>query len=548
MTMKARPHARRTRYALRAIPMLALIALGALLVVTAAAGSRGAGSLDTVTTRLATDWRTFDFQADVRTQSNMVAGPGYDRLIGWAPDGKSFTPYLATSWKLKAKSVVFQIRRDAKCTDGHVLNAIDVLNSFKRFIDVPKANGSVAMTGIGGWGPGPYHLHANLKKSTFSLSLDSPYRNILGLFANLGVICPAGLAALQTDPRALQTAEYGSGPYTLAEAVHGDHITYKLRPEWSWGPPGTSAKTMPKTYVIKIIIDETTAANLLLTGGLDIASIFGADVSRLEASSALTHKTAPNWQPMNLVFNQRPGRVLADDEKLRQALMTAVDPKSWNTAALAGRGEVSASVFTPGAECYDKSVQKLAPKPSIDTAKQIMASDGYTFANGKATKNGQPLKLTLLTSTQFEAGSDYLDSVLSQLGIDLTYNNLAPTPYGTAVLAGNFDVTVLRSVNNDPSAGFNLRSLSGLVASPVGFNVAYTGGGDPVLNRNVNAGFQSLGQHACDYFSVVQKMMLQKHYVLPLNAWHFDIFARKGLDFPPYPTETIYPVYYLKAK
>ena len=39
--------------------------------------------------------------------------------------------------------------------------------------------------------------------------------------------------------------------------------------------------------------------------------------------------------------------------------------------------------------------------------------------------------------------------------------------------------------------------------------------------------FQSLGQHACKYFSEVQKIMLQKHYLLPLTAWHFDVFARK---------------------
>jgi peptide/nickel transport system substrate-binding protein len=504
--------------------LLVLVAASAVLVATAAEARR-TKTLDTLTIRLSQDYRTLDFQVDVRPQSNMVAGPGYDRLLGWSADGTSFVPYLATSWKLKAKSVVFQLRRDAQCTDGHVLTALDVLNSFKRFINVPKASGTVAMTGIGGWGPGPYHLHANVKKATFSLALDSPCRNLLSLFANIGIICPAGLAALQNDPHALENAEYGSGPYQLVKAVHADQLVYRLRPGWKWGPPSTTTATMPRNLVIKIVQDDTTAANLLLTGGLDIAAVAGPDVERLASNRDFTHEEAPNWQPMNLVFNMRPNRIFADDEKLRQALMTAVDPKQWNIASLAGQGIVSASVFYPGAECYDKSVEKLAPKPSIDAAKQIMQSDGYQFVNGKAVKDGQQLKLNLLTSTQFNQGPDYLDSVFTQLGIDVTLNNLPGGPYGTAVLNGQFDVTVLRSVSNDPAAGFSLRSVTGL-PSPQFFNVADTGGGDPVLQKTVNAGLQSIGPHACKYFSIVQKMMLQKHYLLPLVAWHFDIFGR----------------------
>ena len=120
---------------------------------------------------------------------------------------------------------------------------------------------------------GPLHLSANNKKGTFTLASEKPFRGLLSTFSYFPIICPHGLAMVQQDPHYLETHMDGSGPYTLVEAVHGDHITYKLRPEWKWGPPGTTTATMPKTLVYKVYGDETTAANLLLTGGLDYAQM-----------------------------------------------------------------------------------------------------------------------------------------------------------------------------------------------------------------------------------------------------------------------------------
>jgi peptide/nickel transport system substrate-binding protein len=530
---------------LRIVPaLLALLATLAVAAGAAASLDRHSAVNTTVTLRQQQDWTSFDFMVDVRPNVMSTTSPAYDYLIASNPTNTGYVPYLATSWKRTAKSVTFTVRRDAQCDDGHKLTVIDVLNSTRRWLTVPKRTGSVDNSSIGVWGPGPFHLHANLRKSTFTIKSDTASRNLLGAFANLGIICPAGLAALQSNPRALETAMYGSGPYQLVSAAHGDQVSYKLRPQWSWGPKGTSTKSMPTNLVFKVVADDTTAANLLLTGGLDIADVSGPDVDRLLSSGSLIHKVEPNYYVNTLIFNMRSGRPTADDPKLRQALMTAVDPQQWNVAALAGRGQLTSSPFRPGSDCYDATTKKKMPKPSIDAAKQILQSDGYTFVNGKATKNGQTIKLTLVGTPLWNSGGEYLASAFNQLGIDLTFSNLAGSAYGAALLQGNFDISVIRGAGLDPEPGNNMSPIIGLPPSPAGHNIPAWGANDPVFNRYVNAAYQSTN---CKYFQLIQQMVLDKSMALPMTAWSYDIFIRKGIDAPPLTANYTYPTYYMKV-
>jgi peptide/nickel transport system substrate-binding protein len=533
---------------------LGAIALGLIAIVAAAAATTATGSSaragalpDTVTMRLNQDYPSFDAQVDLaRPQAFSVTGPLYDRLVTLAADGKSYVPYLASSWVQKANRITFTIRSGvAKCsTDGHALTALDVLNSFKRHILTPKRSGSVATAGIGGWGAGPYHIHADVKRSTFTLSVDHPYRNLLTPFASLPIICPAGLDALKSNPRALEDAAYGSGPYTLVSAKHGDRIEYKVRPEWNWGPKGAlTGKELPKTLVIQVVADDTTAANLLLTGGLDIAEITGPDVDRLLATP-LHHKEVKNYYTDDLAFNQRPGRPLSGPEAkpLRLAISTAVDPKLWNQASNAGHGEVATGWFRKGTECYDPSIAKLMPTPSIDRAKQILTQAGYTYSGTKLLKDGKQVALDLLTTPLANQGPDYLLATLTQLGIDVTPRNQPGSVYGTNFLNGNFDMTIVRGSQSNFDAGLNVAPKFGDVA----FNTAWAGYGDAEFNRLVSAANQNPGQGGCKYFSLVQKKALENAYNLPMAARNFEIFSR-GIETASQSTGSVFPSFWFKA-
>jgi peptide/nickel transport system substrate-binding protein len=536
-----------------ASPVLLIVAL---LLTAAATASRGdtqasPAGIDSVTLRLTSDWRTLDPMVDAGwVYSWGIASPAYDRLLSVGAGGPNapLQPYLATSWVQKAKSATFTLRTDAKCTDGHVLTALDVLNSVKRFLFVPKRSGQVKSGPTGGFGPGPYHLHSNNKTHTFSLSLDKPWRNLLVLFANLPIICPSGLAAAASDPHALEAATYGSGPYTLASLNQGDQVVYKLRPDWKWGPPGTSAATMPKTLTYKLVVDQTTATNLFLTGGLDYGVVIGPDVDRLAEQSSLARYAVPNYQVTSLVFNQRQGRIFADPdgEFVRQAVMTAVDRSKFNQAAYRGTGQVSSSNFRPGADCFEPKTRTLIPTPSLDAAKQVLTTHGYTYSGGTLLKGGQQPKIVFLTSQDIGAGADYVFSVLQALGFDVDFQNLARPAYGASFINGNFDLSIQAGNRSSNAAGEAQDTITG-PPPPAGLNYSATGYQDAEMQRWVLAANQSPGQGGCKYWSLVQTRMLQKHYIFPMAAPNFDFFGRKGISFPPYIDDSVaYPIYYIK--
>jgi peptide/nickel transport system substrate-binding protein len=530
---------------------LALVLCGALAALTATAlGANRASSV--VSMRLSVDTPTLDAYQDAgRGSPWAVMSPAYDRLVARSPNGPKIRPYLAKSWVQKAKSVTFTLRKDATCTDGHKLTAVDVLNSVKLFLNVPKRSGTVSVNNAGTWGPGPFHLHASNKRGTFFFGTEKPWRNILGAFSNFPIVCPNGIAAVRANPRAMETAMFGSGPYTLESYKPGDQIVFKLRPQWHWGPPGTSTKTMPDTLIYKVLTNNTTAANLLATGDLTYGLVEGQDVDRL-LTMPLTHQVVQNQLVSALGMNQAAGRVFsgADGAKLREAVFTAIDRQKFNQAWLDGKGINATSTIRHDAECFDPKTKSMVPASgNVDRAKQILANAGFSTSGGKLTKNGQRVpQITLLMSTVMNAAPEYVNSVLNELGFDVNFRNLDATTYGTSVVQGNFDVTVFRGARLNPEAGEQLGIYTGLGPSKGGTNYASIGIEDPEYSRLAIAASQNPGAGGCRYFALVQERQLRNFWLLPLVEVNQDYFGQKGIFFPWGAVDaSAYGTYYIKV-
>jgi peptide/nickel transport system substrate-binding protein len=527
----------------------ASLVVAAALLASGASGSHGntKAALGVLIMRNAQDWNTLDYSVDLGRATNLAyVSPGYDKLISFSPKGgNNYLPYLATKWTQTAKSVTFSLRNDAKCSDGHVLTPVDILNSVKRHLFVPKRSGSTVITTAGGFGQGPYHLHASNKNGTFTISVEKPWALLLGVFAQLPIVCPFGLNALQQDPHYLETHIAGSGPYTLVSAEHGNGITWKRNDGWKWGPPGTNVKNLPETLIYKTITDDTTAANLLLTGGLTVAVVFGPDVQRLNASN-LTHVSVPVYNNLWLSYNQAPGKLLRDDEPVRFAIQTAIDPVKVNQTAYGGAGTVGRTIFRPGAPCYDASLETTMPKPDIDKAKQILQNDGWILQpDGSRVKNGQTLKLTLVTTTLLQDLPAYAQQTLTSIGIQVDFQNMQNSAYGAAVLAGRFDVTFMRSVVIPPDPGAGQSSTVGQPA-PAGFNSASAGTQDATLQRLENAAYENPGKGGCKYWTLVSKMIQDHAYVTPTVYANLDLYAPHGISVPPFsPDSSAFPVYFI---
>jgi peptide/nickel transport system substrate-binding protein len=527
------------------VAVAAVVGVAGATFGSVAAGSTGASS--SIVVRLGSDWQTFDMQVSEIGASPFLTA-FYDRLVGWGKDRK-LVPYLATSWKQTPTQITFKLRQDAKCSDGTPLTTQAVLNSMRRLFLVPKTNNFLLQY----FGPGPYSIHANYKQATFSLAVESPYHGLLEGFASVGtgIVCPAGLAAVARDPHALEAAVYGSGPYTLVSAAHADQIVMKLRPDWKWGPNGRTAKQLPDTEVWKVITDDTTAANLLLTGGLDVSIVSGPDVDRLASNRSLTETKAAIFYPTTLLFNQAPGAI-TNDLNLRKAIGMAVERNAMNQAAYAGSGIPTVGFNFlpggPGGTCWNKQWNTLAPKYDLDKANQLLTTSGYRLVDGKrVTPDGKPITLRIVTFVGQGSASEYLAGQMQKLGFGVSVGNLLGGAYVTALFGGSFDIALSSNNGMTTDPAVTMIYFVGKPLASGGLNYSNIGREFPQWEQEIVAGQQTLGKEACLHYDKATRVMYDKMLLDPLVAPVTAIFARRGITFDVGP-RTLDPVNILRPK
>ena len=88
-------------------------------------------------------------------------------------------------------------------------------------------------------------------------------------------------------------------------ASPGSKYTFTLRKGYAWGPNGATSKGMPAKVVLKVVTNETTAANELLTGEVNIATVTGPDRTRLEKAKLFKRVVAA--EPGEIWFNEKKG-------------------------------------------------------------------------------------------------------------------------------------------------------------------------------------------------------------------------------------------------
>lgn len=493
------------------------------------AGKANFGPSSSVTVRLDGPWTTFDPTTPNLPTDNIVAAL-YDRLVYTTPDNK-IVPYLASSWSQSGSVIKFTLVKGVTCSDGTPLTATLVANSFDRLLGVsnPKTkSGNVP----GEFGPGPFTVTADDAAGIFTLNLGTTWGSALQSIAggDAYVICPKGLAA-----GALNDAAYGSGPYTIASEDRATQITLKLRSDWTWGPIGRTAKDMPGQLIYRIVSSDSTAANLLLTGGIDIARVQGVDIKRLLAEKSLGRLKATPWYTNGMWLNPTAGHVTADPA-VREAIFTAISADGWVASALGGEGTATTSLFATSAPCFNPATAQYIPKTDLTKAKQILLAAGYTAdSSGKLSKNGQPLTILVVGEMAQASGPEYVQSQLTQVGFTVNLFNGDHVTYSTSYLQpGKFDIIVPGIASN--TLGTFVVNQSG-PPPPVGRNFSRIQ--DPALDQLIQKALQESGTQACTDWGAVQIAWLKNHYIRPLGAQNFWWFS-KNPNWTYYATTSIF--------
>ena len=349
--------------------LILVVAAAAVLlsVTTAAVGSssrQGAGPSGSVTAIVPTDPGSLDPQLTIVGAARYVDTYAYDTLVNVTGPGKIVSG-LAQSWKVVSpKRVQFTLFKGITCSDGTQMTATVVKQNLD-FVGDPKNKSPL----LGLFMPIGATVTANNGARTVTVTTNTPQPFMIQGLALVQLVCSKGLA----DRTILAHGTNGTGPYKLTGAVPGDHYSFSVRKGYTWGPGGatTAVSGLPAKVTVKVVSNETTAANLLLTGGANLASIGGPDRTRLNKAHLFSTVTAA--QPNELFFNENPGHPGANPA-VRKALVQALDLGQLGTVATSGRGlkmtQLSLQNFTP---CAGNSVAGGVPAHNLSAARSALS-------------------------------------------------------------------------------------------------------------------------------------------------------------------------------
>jgi peptide/nickel transport system substrate-binding protein len=445
----------------------------------------------------------------------------YDSLINQEPSGKLVSG-LATSWQQSGNVYTLTLRRGVTCSDGSALSPATVAANIN-FLSNPKNKSPLLNLFI----PPDAVAKADASTSSVTITLAKPFPFFLEDLTGVGMVCAKGLA----KPSLLAEGTDGSGAYALTSAVAGQQYTFTVRHGYTWGPEGasTNAAGIPAKIVVKVVSNSTTQANLLLQGEANVASVQGLASRPLSATHLYNQSAvAPLGE---LWFNQSAGHATADP-KVRAALVTALDLPQVGEVLGQGQGTAATGLVTVSPKaCIGNTVAGTLPSYDQAKAASLLDQAGWTVGSGGIrTKDGKPLKLTLLYAT--DAGGDPASAFelaaqeLGKVGVKVQLiGDTTTEALNVLFSSGNWDMANIPLTISTPNEAVPF--VSGPVA-PSGENFAHI----------ANAAYTSLatkaaalaGTSGCADWNQAEKQLFEAANVVPFENASEPTWA-KGATF-----------------
>jgi peptide/nickel transport system substrate-binding protein len=327
----------------------------------------------------------------------------------------TFRPGLASSWEFSRDrtSLTFHLDPRARWSDGRDLTADDVLFSH-------RAATSPEVSWVG----------SDVKEFIASVSAADPHTVVYRftrpypyalMDAVEGNILPKHLYEAvpfaQWPKSPFLESKAGSGPFLLARYERGALIELRRNPAYLYAP-------LPRldTVVFRILPDEATLLNELLSGGIDVMENVPPDAAaRVTASPRLALVRAPDLSYTFLCWNT--ARPLFSDVRVRRALTLSIDRDAIIEGLLPGTGRPSAGPAMSFMWAHDPS---LAPLPHDEAAAgRLLAEAGWKDSDGDGVldRQGVPFRFTLESNQGSGLRSDVAQMVAAQLrplGIEVT--------------------------------------------------------------------------------------------------------------------------------
>ncbi|KQW06413.1 hypothetical protein ASC66_07905 [Leifsonia sp. Root4] len=450
-----------------------------------------------------------------------IASFGYESLLAFPP-GEPAVGLLAESWEESPTEVVFTLKDGITCTDGSALTASDVKATFDY----------AAAEETGSPYKGVYFpasgltIEADDAAGTIAFTSDQPQSFLSQTIGALSIVCASGLA----DPSKLNDQQFGTGAYVLETSSPGQSYSFTLRDDYTWGANGVTSETegLPTSVDVQVVGTDSTQANLLQSGEIQLATVGGAERDRLNTEDFTTTIDVP-LRPGLIFFNQAEGRP-GHDLAVREGIAAATDRDAVGKVSSSGRGEQIVSLVSSfGAACTTMDSSASIPAYDLDAAAAALDGAGWTVgADGYRVKDGKKLTMLMLypakESQGVTAAIELLQSELKKIGVDAV-----PTPsasYTDVIFqGGDWDMVWAPIYTSLPS------DWQGILSGEFPPN-----GGNWTYNSNeeyfaLAAEAQTIaGDASCDAWQAAQDSLFSNLEVLPVYSSTSTMYGA-GLEF-----------------
>ncbi|MCF7935073.1 MAG: ABC transporter substrate-binding protein [Synergistales bacterium] len=346
---------------------LLVLSLFSVMVVMAAAGVASAEKTLVIGMNTGTIV-TLDPAACYEVEGHWMLNNIYDSLVKFKPGSASeIEPCLATDWNVDGKTLKFQLREGVKFSNGHPLEAEDVVYSLKRVV----AMGASPSWILTQFGVGEDDISA--EGNTIKVEMDEPYSPQLVMSCMTYVSGVVEMSAWQEHEEDgdfgsayLDRTSAGSGPYVLDSWSRNERIVLKANPHY-WGE-------QPKIdRIVMVDIPESSSQLLQLKRGkIDIAWNLEYDqIPEVEQAEGLRTTVTPMFKQIYLAMNATKEPL--DNVKVRQAVKSAIDTAGMVQAIGGGVSELHS--FIPKGMFAHYAGDPFPHNP--ERARELLAEAGY---------------------------------------------------------------------------------------------------------------------------------------------------------------------------
>lgn len=437
----------------------------------------------------------------------------YDQLI-YADESGDLSPWLAESWESDGTNAEFHLKKGIKCTDGTPFDAAVAADNINFHADPNNESlhhGSRIAEGLEATGEGKI------------LKVKSP-NNDPFLAENVGLVemvCPAGLE----NPEQLENHSNGTGLFELTE-VKPNKYKFEKNEAYEWGPGGLTADTegVPDNLEVDVITDESTRANLLISGDLNAARVAGNDRKRVEATAVdYTYTIAPVGE---MLFNERTDRPTADP-LVREALVLGFNHDEAADVLSKGYPLDPESLITnaPFLCVPDEKPEWSLPDTDKSKAEQLLDEAGWELeSDGKRRKSGEKLSIGFMyegTSPTHSASAEIVRESWEDIGIstDLIANDSAGW---SERLYETYDWdTGWIQINAQTPALLN-NFFDGSTPEDGGVNFMFVD--NPRYSELSESALEASPDDTCEYWQAAEKELLDRFDVFPLTYYEQATF------------------------